>query len=201
MAQRKRITTPKGTALYPHLRTPETYDGEVVGYTVQLQLSAAETKKMEKFLEGELDAAKNSSEFKGKKWTNARLGTKVDKNGDTVLKFKTTCSFKGRDGSTINRVVPVFDAHGKPYNGDIGHGSIIKVNFSVGPYWKSANNCGLSLYLNAVQVIELKERGQEDSKSFGFGEEEGFSAEDNTVPDMQGEVPCDDTGATEDEEF
>ena len=88
MAQRKRITTPKGTALYPHLRTPETYDGEVVGFTVQLQLSAAETKEMVKFLEGELDAAKNSSEFKGKKWTNARLGTKVDKNGDTVLKFK-----------------------------------------------------------------------------------------------------------------
>ena len=33
-------TTPKGQAIFPHLRKPETYEGMEIGYTVKLALPA-----------------------------------------------------------------------------------------------------------------------------------------------------------------
>lgn len=179
-----KITTPKGTALYPHLRKPEYYEGAEVGYTIQMRFSKEDTDKLIEALENELDAAKGSSDFKGKKWTNARIGTKEDKNGDIVFKFKTKTSYKTKAGDIVQRTVPIFDAKGKPIKGDIGTGSICKVRFTTNPYHKSATNCGLTLYLDAVQVIDFKEPGGASAESFGFDVEDGFSVDDiNNVPD------------------
>lgn len=179
-----KITTPKGTALYPHLRRPETYEGAEVGYTIQMRFSKEDTDKLIEALENELEAAKDSSEFKGKKWQNARIGTKEDKNGDIVFKFKTKTSYKTKAGDIVQRTVPVVDAKGKIFKGDIGTGSICKVRFATNPYHKSASNCGLTLYLEAVQVIEFKEPGGFSMESLGFEVEDGFSVEDtNDMPD------------------
>ncbi len=178
----KKITSPKGTAMYPHLRQPEMYEGSEVGYTITMMFSKADTEKIEKFLKEELEAAKNSSEFKGKSWKNARLGIKEDKNGDKVVKFKTSTAFKGRNGEVIPRTIPIFDAHGNVFKGDIGNGSICKVSFSVGAYHKSSTNCGLSLYLQAVQVLDRKEPGGMNADSYGFSKnEDGFVANDDSA--------------------
>lgn len=188
-----KITTPKGTALYPHLRRPETYEGAEVGYTIQMRFSQEDTDKLIEVLGNELDAAIGSSDFKGKKWQNPRLGTKEDKNGDTIFKFKTKTSYKTKAGDTVQRIVPIFDAKGKPIKGDIGTGSICKVRFTVNAYHKSASNCGLTLYLDAVQVIDFKEPGGASAESYGFDVEDGFSVEDST------EMPQD--NSLENEEF
>lgn len=174
--KRKKYITAKGTALYPHLRTPETYEGAEVGYTVQLQLPKEETDAMIVFLEKALEAAKKMEQFKGKKWSKEpSLGTKETKDGDTVFKFKTKASFE-KDGQVIKKTVPVFDKYGKKLDPaiNVGSGSIIQVSYSLNPYHKSATNNGISLYLEAVRVVELKEyEPGGNAESYGFESEAG----------------------------
>jgi hypothetical protein len=176
---RTQITTPRGTAQYPKLRTPEYFEGAEVGYTIQMLFNKEDTDKLIARLEAELEAAKNSSEFKGKKWTNARIGTREDKNGDIVFKFKTKTSYQLKTGEIKQRTIPIFDAQGTPIKGDIGHGSICRVRFTVNPYHKSSANCGLTLYLDAVQVIEYKEPGGVSAEAYGFEKEDGYTVESN----------------------
>lgn len=62
---------------------------------------------------------------------------------------------------------------------EVGSGSIVRVAYSVNPYWKNKTMKGVTLYLEAVQVIELKEYGQQDAGAFGFGiEEDGYVVAD-----------------------
>ena len=91
----------------------------------------------------------------------------------------------------MNRVVPIYDSQGKPLpkNVDIGHGSIVKVAFSIQPYYKTKTIRGLTLYLNAVQVLELVERGDGDAASFGFGAEEGGYVAPAVPNEDEDEVP------------
>ena len=79
------------------------------------------------------------------------------------------------------------DAKGKPLTGEtkVGGGSVIKVSYEVVPYYTAIAGAGVSLRLKAVQIIELKAySGGGNAESYGFGEEEGFEAddEDNDPP-------------------
>lgn len=188
MAKLTQILTAKGTALYPHIRRPETYQGKEVGYTIQMQFNKKDTDALVARLEQELAAAKKSSEFAGKKWSKEpNMGIKYDKNEDVVFKFKTNTTIKTKTGEVINRNIPVFDAMGNPYKGDIGHGSVCRVRFSVNPYHASGTNNGLSLYLDAVQVIELVEPNSGNAASYGFDKEDGFNAA--SANNMEEDVP------------
>lgn len=169
--------TCKGKAIYPHLRTPDMFEGNDLGFTIRLMPSVEDAQKFEEFLLRELDKAAALPEFAGKRLNapNALIGMGETKEGDTVFKFKTKSSYRTKSGDIMNRVVPIYDSQGKPLpkNVDIGHGSIVKVAFSIQPYYKTKTIRGLTLYLNAVQVLELVERGDGDAASFGFGAEEG----------------------------
>ena len=177
--------TPKGKAFYPNLRTPNVYEGEDLGYDCKLILSPEEEEKLTEFLHKELAKAAASPEFAGKKLDapNSFIGIGTTQDGETFFKFKTKSTFKTKSGDVMNRVIPIFDAHGKPLpkSVDVGHGSIVKVCYSVCPFWKSSKVKGLTLILNAVQVIELVERGKADFGSYGFeAEENGYSAPDES---------------------
>ena len=195
----KRIVSPKGEALYPHLKTPETYEGQEVGYTIQVKFSKEDTDKLIELLEQELEAAKTSSDYKGKRWPNApRMGYREDQNGDIIFKFKTKATITTKAGDTIKKTVPVFDAKGNPVDVNLGNGSIVRVAFQVIPYWKSSTNAGLTLYLDAVQVIKLVEyNGGGSFDSFGFTAEDGFVAKDDPFADDN----TDDFSGDNDEEF
>lgn len=197
----KRVTSPRGEALYPYLKAPEVYEGEEVGYTIQVKFSKEDTDKILAILEEELESAKNSSEFKGKRWSKEpRMGFREDQNGDIVFKFKTKATIKTKAGDVVKRTVPVFDAKGKPVDVTIGNGSVVRVAFQIVPYWKSSTNNGLSLYLDAVQIIELVEyKGGGNAAAYGFGEEEGFvGGEETPFDDDEDAVTSGDVG---DEEF
>lgn len=108
------------------------------------------------------------------------MGYREDQNGDIIFKFKTKATITTKAGDTIKKTVPVFDAKGNPVDVPIGNGSIVRVAFQVIPYWKSSTNAGLTLYLDAVQVIKLIEYNCGGSfDSFGFTEEDGFVAKDD----------------------
>lgn len=169
--------TCKGKAIYPHLRTPDMYEGNDLGFTIRLMPSVEDAQKFEEFLRRELDKAATLPEFAGKRLNdpNALIGMGETNEGDTVFKFKTKSTYRTKSGDIMNRVVPIYDSQGKPLpkHVDIGHGSVVKVAFTIHPYYKTKTIKGLTLYLNAVQVLELVERGERDSNSFGFGAEEG----------------------------
>lgn len=198
----KTIVTPKGTALYPCLRTTETYMGTDTGkYTIQIKLSEEDTKEFMDMLEKEWEAASKSPDFVDKKFkrgTVPNLGYREDKDGDIIFKAKTNATIKSKTGEVFTKTVPIFDAKGKPIKGDIGHGSIVKLAVSLAPYAVSATNYGIAIYLNGVQVITMKHRGEygADASSFGFGAEEGYSVDEDEAAD---EVPFD-TEEPEDEE-
>nr|DAH41578.1 MAG TPA: DNA helix destabilizing protein [Caudoviricetes sp.] len=185
--------TCKGKAIYPHLRTPDMFEGNDLGFTIRLMPSVEDAQKFEEFLLRELDKAAALPEFAGKRLNapNALIGMSETKEGDTVFKFKTKSSYRTKSGDIMNRVVPIYDSQGKPLpkNVDIGHGSIVKVAFSIQPYYKTKTIRGLTLYLNAVQVLELVERGDGDAASFGFGAEEGGYVAPAVPNEDEDEIP------------
>lgn len=69
------------------------------------------------------------------------------------------------------------------------------VNFSPSGYFNGTNN-GVTLYLNAVQIINLVSGGNGDAKDYGFGEEDGYSI----APSMDADDDTDE-GEVNDEDF
>ncbi len=179
MAKENQFITAVGTALYPSLRNPETFEGNEIGYTVKVIFSQEETNKMERHLHKLLEEAKSLPEMEGKKWGNTpSIGMGETQDGETFFKFKKKSSYiSKKTNQVVQTTVPIFDAQGKPLpaNIDIGNGSQVKVAYSVFPFNKSRQIQGLSLRLEAVQVIKLVERGAggQDASSFGFGAVEG----------------------------
>ena len=174
-----KVTSPKGEAFYPYLKSPEMYEGNPVGFTIQAAFGKKDTEALIKTLEAELERAKGDPAFKGKTWQKEpAMGYREKPDGTIMFKFKTKHEYE-RDGETVKRKVPVFDAKGKPDNDvNIGNGSTVKIAFQVVPFWKSARNNGVTLYLDAVQVLELKEySGGGSAGAYGFCEEEGYEAE------------------------
>lgn len=197
-----KITSPKGEALYPYLKNPEVYDGEVVGLTIQVKFSQKDTNTLIGKLEEELERVKSDPKFQGRKWAKEpHLGYRENKDGDIIFKFKTKAEFTNKDGDVVKRTVPTFDSKGKPIDVSLGNGSIVRVAFQVVPFWKSLKQNGLSLFLDAVQVIELKEyTGGTDAGAYGFGEEQGFTAE-ATDADRFDNLDLENEDVDPDEEF
>ena len=192
-----KVTSPKGEAFYPYLKSPEMYDGDPVGFTIQAVFGKKDTAALIKTIEDELERAKGDPAFKGKTWQKEpTLGFREKQDGTIMFKFKTKHEYE-REGVIIKRKVPIFDAKGKPDNDvNIGNGSIVKVAFQVVPFWKSARNNGVTLYLDAVQVLTLKEyAGGGSAGAFGFGEEEGYEAEaDGSERFTDADCPAEEVG-------
>tara|TARA_Y100000310_G_scaffold101199_1_gene99166 strand:- start:1732 stop:2301 length:570 start_codon:yes stop_codon:yes gene_type:complete len=94
---------------------------------------------------------------------------------DIIFKFKQKSSIKGRNGESRDVKIMVVDSQMKPCNVDIGWGSTVKVSYSPVPYTVNGKS-GVTMYFNAVQVIELIE--YEGSETSGFSQEEGFISEE-----------------------
>lgn len=195
MANQNYVTC-KGRAFYPHLRTPEMFEGNDLGFTIKLIPSVEDAQKFEEFLRGELAKAASLPEFAGKKLNDAHslLGMGETPDGDTFFKFKTKSTYKTKAGDILNRVIPIYDSQGRPLpkGTDVGHGSIVKVAYSIHPYYKTKTIKGLTLYLNAVQVLELVEKGERDAGSYGFGAEEGGYVAPEVDNEEEEGVPFDD---------
>ena len=157
------IVTPKGEALYPHLRTTATFQGQDTGkYEISVRFSKEDSEKLIERLEQEWASAKESAEYSTKRFGRGsapNLGFREDDKGDVIFKFKTNATIKTKTGDVIKKTVPLFDAKCKPMNGDIGAGSIVKVSTAIAPYYVSSTNYGLALYLQGIQVLDYKEPG------------------------------------------
>lgn len=176
----RKTTTPAGIAQYPWLTTPDTRFNDEGVYSTGLIVNEIEAKPLVDAINEEWE--KFQATLKGPKAKKAPGSLGYDKEytedgdetGNVIFKIKTKATFK-KDNQIIKRSVPFFDAKGKAFEPEaLWGGSTIKCNITIAPY-DAGGNLGVSLKLNAVQVIELQAGGS-DASSFGFGEENGFSA-------------------------
>lgn len=177
--------TPAGKALWPRLNSPSTkFDDDGV-YETQLILSPEDAAELiercdteaeeawQKAIENESKPAKKNAL---KKYNyNPPYKDDVDsegaETGDIVFKFKTKAINK--DGSA--KKLPLVDARKNPVSDIVGGGSTLKVAFaSRGYQMPSSKTYGLTLYLNAVQVLDLV--GPGGGGVGAFDEEDGYEA-------------------------
>lgn len=141
MATNLNFNSPKGTAQFAWLNTPDTAFNQNA-YKVQLKLSAADAKD---FI-AQIDKVANDN-F-GKNAANIdKPYSKDEETGEIILKFKS--KFKPK----------LCDASGAVVQSEprVGGGSTIKVKGNFYPY-DSARK-GVSLQMSAVQIIDLVEHG------------------------------------------
>lgn len=198
----RNMVTPKGTAMWAYLDKPEEFNGTVVGYTITLVPSKEDADKLINQLEEVLEEAKKQDErFKGRKWAaEPMMGYKEDAEGNIVFKFKQKVSYVDKKGQTHKLGVRIFDSIGNPIDPRktiIGNGSIIRVAFTPTPFNVNKSVNGLSLKLQAVQVLKLEEYKKHDftkMDSFGFSEvANGFHTEQVfTTNDDSDEFPEED---------
>lgn len=172
MKQREFIkgVTPEGLAQYAFLNKPETFNGEEVGYSITLRMNDEDTKEFVAMLNGLLDKAKEEN---GKKWRKEPyMGMHADADGHIVFKFKAKSMVKTRGGETVKRTIPVVDSKCNPMKvSSLGNGTIVRIAYSLSPYWVSSNVNGIGLYLNAVQVVKYVP--YTPKKDYGFTVVEG----------------------------
>jgi hypothetical protein len=198
-----KFITPKGVAIYPKLNKPDTKFKAEGEYSVKLRLSPdaipAETvEEIQALLDAfavETKAGLKQAAAKALKvLTLAEQGLKPEVNDDgdetgyIILKAGMKASGKSKkDGKEWTRAPVIFDAKGtklKPVP-PIWGGSELKLAVIAAPYYAANDKtCGITFYLDAVQVIKLVNSSDKDAAGFGFGEEEGFEGEESeSFPD------------------
>lgn len=182
-AKNPRYTTPAGIAQYPYLTKPDTKfnpDGE---YKISLEIPGAAAQDIVTFLDEQFAAsvAKAKKENAGKKIKEGDVPYSVDEDsGKVTVRFKLKAKVTPKQGDPFEQRPAIFDAKGKPLmDAKIGGGSKVKVAYELVPYYTAIAGAGVSLRLKAVQVIDLVEfSGGASADAYGFGEEEGYEAED-----------------------
>lgn len=201
MATKKveRVTTPKGVAKYPWLKKPDTRFNPNGVFQVKLIIEQNEAAPLCELLDARAQAAYDKAvedaktpQIKKAIKLNAPYAPEFDAEGNETgrveFRFKTNATADIK-GETVNFAPKCFDAKGKemPMPNVYG-GSEIKVNFTPAPYYNAATKtAGVSLRMNAVQVIKLVTGGGGDASSFGFAEEEGFEFADEKPETDAGE--------------
>lgn len=202
--KRTRYTSPKGEALFASVVDvdygTEQYPNPKGGYNLTLALESAAADKLRGMLAEEIETARSMAEEKFqelKPATRKKLGSvtfnelgveEYDKDdqptGRILFRFKTSAFYEKRDGTKMQRKVPLFDSMMQPVllKEEPGNGSLARVAFTCAPYFVEGQGAGgLSLYLDAVQIIKLNLFGGRSASDYGFGEEDadgGFNAAD-----------------------
>lgn len=208
MADKKKpqkITSDRGIAVYPKLDKPDTKFKPEGVYSIKLRVSQEVADKLvEKHLKPVLDEYKKSEDWakkdaagkkkNGKKWKLEQADwyqpvtdDEGNETGDVTLNFKATASGKSKkDGKEWKRgPIARFDAKGKPLpkGVQVWGGSEVKVSFVPMPWLNPKGEYGVKLGLEAVQVLKLVEGGARSAEDYGFGEEEGYEADEDSGTD------------------
>ena len=193
MNNNKIITSPVATTLWPKLNEPNTKFNEAGDYEATIVLNPNDTEHnnfIQMLEEMYVQAIKvMMTEHKKPKIKQADSPVRplTDKEGNETglykVKFKLGASGETKDGRKYERKPALFGSDGKPFTGIIGHNSQIKVAFKANAYFVASVGAGLSLRLEAVQVI------QANSGNMGFNDY-GFSATQAEASEVEkGDVP------------
>lgn len=199
-----KLATPAGRAVFPKLIEADTkFDSGGVWQTrlaFDEEALEAVTAKAQEVMDAYIEACRNE-EIKG--WNAAKIKKYFDKDGNPkvvadffheetnqegeetgffTINFKRKATRK-KDGKLIpNRAIKFFDANGTEFQPTaIWGGSTLKIGAELIPYsMDSTKTFGISFRVNAVQVIKLNSGAESSAADFGFGSEDGFTA--NSAP-------------------
>lgn len=196
-----RYVTPAGSAQYPYLTKPDTKfnpDGE---YKMKLEVSdPSGVQSLVTFLDEQMEKSVElaKKENPGKKIKTGDAPYSIDEDsGKVTVSFKLKAKVTPKNGEPFEQRPAIFDAKGKPLQGvNVGGGSKVKVAYEVVPFYTALVGASVSLRLKAVQVIDLVEySGGAGADAYGFGEEDGYEAENNSA---EGNGFSEDNGSTKD---
>jgi hypothetical protein len=130
--------------------------------------------------------------------------------GRLIFNFKMKASGKRTNKATgktetWTRKPTLFDAKGQPLKGKlpaIWGGTEGVVAFVTRPYFiPGTGAAGLSLQLDAVQIIELRSGGDRSADSYGFEEEEGYAHVAEEEDEFSGQYPDGGEGGDKEGDF
>lgn len=189
--------TPKGEVQYAHVFEPQTKIGEQTidpTYSVTLFFKADEpavetlmTQLGEQLRIAEEMATEQVSKVKGRKpklptCHDENFGPEIDENGNETgrvyVKAKAKAEGVTQSGKKWAFKPAVFDGTNTPFPEEnppaIGNGSICRAAITAFPY-AAAIGYGVSIRLDALQVINLIEYNGKSAESYGFeAEEDGY---------------------------
>jgi len=186
------LVTPSCLVLWPHLVKPDYYEG-ALEYKANLILDPKDPKAaklisdikdtaQEEYelaiallMEGDGKSKALSKEIKAKVPMEPEYDDNGDDTGRMILKVKSKAEGIYKD-KPWKREIPLFDSSNKDVTGAIDSiwgGSTLKLELVVNRYFaKGLKLAGLSFYIKAVQIINLKS-GSGGTGLSGFGVEEG----------------------------
>lgn len=210
MSERKKypkFTTPKGTLSWPAFAAPDTRFKEGGEWKTKIILEASDeanalVEKLEELAAESLAQAKKDNP--GKRVKQADMPFSRDDDGNIIISAKQGASgISKKSGKPWTWTLPLFDAAGQPIKGKrpkVGNGSVGRITFEASPFYTALIGAGITLRLQAAQIIKLEEFGGGNAESYGFDkEEDGYThSEDNTAPEET--FPATTTGASEGED-
>lgn len=171
--------TIRGIASYPHFNTPDTKFNDKGLYHTKLVIEADAAGKLTKLLEklrAEQAAETQKTTLKGKKPTLADLPIKAqeDEEGNETGKFVVSAKMiasgvSKKTNKPWSRQLPLFNAKGAPITAKVGGGSEVILSVVPDPYYNAKDKAvGVTLRLEGVQVVKLREFGAKDASGLGF---------------------------------
>lgn len=173
------IINVRGIARYPWLNKPDTKFQPEGVFKVDLEIDATVAAPIIELCERlQNEAAKQYQiEKKGKKAKLADLPIQPqidretgEETGNFILRTKMKASGVTAKGKKWQRVVPIFDASGKPASIEIYGGSDIIVGVQARGWCNPKGECSATFYLEGVQVIRpAGGSGGASASALGFG--------------------------------
>ena len=172
-----KMTTPKGSAHYPHLKRPDTHFHDQGIYKADLLVPKKDALPlMEKLAKhyksitgSDLNMSKNSM---FEEYVEKDSG----KNSDQIL-FKMRIKNRlTKTGEVWDRRPKMFDSELTPIDVDPKGGSQMKVSFELYA-WEASGKKGVSLQPVAVLITQLNTGQSDNASDYGFEKEDGYVAE------------------------
>lgn len=160
-------------------------------WSEMLEAVVAQQEEFLKAKKAELAKGDGKAKTKAKSIESLEWGTEADvddegnETGLVVIKAKMKASgISKKDKKPWKRAPILFDAKNHKLQIDgpqIWGGSKLKVAGKIVPYYSAKDNVvGSTFYLEAVQVIELVSGQGRDAGAYGFGEEAGYTVEEES---------------------
>ena len=177
----KILTTPKGTAVYPRLKEPDTKFNPEGVYNCKIHVSETDYNvfkaQVSKIVE---DDYKRECTMMSKKLKRSdKDPIRITAEGDYEIYAKQVAKRQTRKG-LLEFNVPIYDSKGNRVENvpNIGSGSKLKLSVEVYTWYSDMQGFGYTLRLKAAQLLELVEF----SGGHGFtAEEDGYISDGETL--------------------
>ena len=168
-----RVVSPSGKVTWAYIERPNTKFSEEGEYQLAFTIPRKEAKKFMATIDEWMESSQKESGAK------KMADPPYKEDGDDVLfKFKQKPFFKSKNGEKRKATIRLIDAKLNPCNVSIGRGSDVKFSFRPA-FWTVQGGAGVTLYMDAVQVINLIPYNP--ISDMGFEEEEGYEDSSGSI--------------------